>query len=55
MRITVYRVVTVTVTVTVTKRVRMTEMVECDRFEMCVYEDRMVISVVFVILSDVND
>lgn len=65
MRITVYRVVTVTLTVTVIVtervreiervRVREIEMVECERFELCVFDDRIVITVVFIILSDVND
>lgn len=59
MRITVYRAVTVTVTERVTViervRVRVTEKVKCEKFEMCVFDDRIVISVVFIIESGVND
>ena len=68
-RITVYRVVTVTVIVIVivivtesvrvrvTERVRVREIeiVKCERFAMCIFDDRIVITVVFTTLSDVND
>ena len=36
-------------------RVREIEIVKCERFAMCIFDDRIVITVVFTTLSDVND